>query len=245
MNNWNAIIFLTMIVHFIGLTAAVAEPAYLLDSGDKISINVYDEDMDVEVRLSGSGSFKFPYIGLLIAKGKSVDQLVDEITRKLQNGYLVHPQVRVRIEEYRPFYVNGEIRNPGSFPYQQGLTLRRAISLAGGYSDNADEDKVFVVRDNVERQMELNAFILPGDIITVEQSFFFINGEVQSPGKYAYKSGLTIRMAVSLAGGFTERASESNVVVQHEANKDQKPQGSKLENSVLAGDIITVKQSFF
>ena len=245
MNNWTTIICMTIILNFVGLTAALAETEYLLDAGDKISINVYGEEMDVEVRLGAAGSFKFPFLGLLVAKGKSVDQLDDEITRKLQDGYLVNPQVRVRIEEHRPFYVNGEIRKPGSYPYQQGLTVRKAISLAGGFNDNADEDKVFVIRDNVEQKVKLNARILPGDIVAVEQSFFFINGEVESPGKYAYKPGMTVRMAVSLAGGFTERASKSNVVVQHESNKNKKPQDTKLENSVLAGDIITVKESFF
>jgi len=68
---------------------------------------------------------------------------------------------------------------------------------------------------------------------------------VQAPGKYSYQTGMTFRMAVSLAGGFTERASESGVVVLHEQDKHKKARNVRLDTNVRAGDIITVNQSFF
>ncbi|MDQ6970763.1 MAG: SLBB domain-containing protein [Mariprofundus sp.] len=230
-----------------GLASADAD--YRLGVGDRISIHVFEEDMDVEAKLGASGSFRFPYLGTITAKGKSIGQLEGEIERGLRDGYLVNPQVRIRIEEFRSYYVNGEVSSPGGFPYQLGLTLRKAIALAGGFSEKADEDKVYVIREKDtnrrKHKISMDSALYPGDIVSVEQSFFFINGQVASPGKYSYQSGMTFRMAVSLAGGFTERASESGVIVLHEHSKNKKPKNVRLDSAVRAGDIITVNQSFF
>jgi len=240
---------LLMVLLTLAATDASADADYRLGVGDQISIHVFEEDMDVDVKLGASGTLRFPYLGTIIAKGKSLGQLETEIERSLRNGYLVNPQVRVRIEQYRSYYVNGEVKSPGGFPYQLGLTLRKAIALAGGFSEKADEDKVFVIREKDSNRRKhkvvMDSPLSPGDIVSVEQSFFFINGQVASPGKYSYQTGMTFRMAVSLAGGFTERASESGVVVLHEQDKHKNSKKVRLDSAVRAGDIITVNQSFF
>jgi len=80
------------------------------------------------------------------------------------------------IEEYRNFFVNGMVEKPGGYPFSPGLTVRKAISLAGGFKERASREKLNIIRDDdptqTPRRVNLNAAILPGDILTVEESFF-------------------------------------------------------------------------
>ena len=90
--------------------------------------------------------------------------------------YLLNPQVTVSIDEYRNFYVNGMVEKPGGYPYSPGLTVRKAISIAGGFKERAARDKINVIHDDDPKQtpqkVDLNTALLPGDIVTVEESFF-------------------------------------------------------------------------
>jgi len=78
--------------------------------------------------------------------------------------------------QYRPFFINGEVRSPGGYPYQPGLTLDKAIALAGGLTDRASVRKIFVTKGDSdsleERRATLTTSIEPGDIITVKEGFF-------------------------------------------------------------------------
>ena len=82
----------------------------------------------------------------------------------------------VSIDEYRNFFVNGEVEKPGGYPFSPGLTVRKAISVAGGFKERASRDKVAIIRDDdpthSTSKVDMNAPVYPGDIITVEQSFF-------------------------------------------------------------------------
>ena len=232
------------------VTPAWADSEYRLDAGDKISIQVYgEENMDVSATLGASGVIRYPFLGNIKANGKTTGQLESLIESGLRDGYLVNPQVRVRIETFRPFFVNGEVQSPGGFPYNQGLTLRKALSLAGGLSENADTRKIFVVREHdaaqKKQRLAMDGAIYPGDIISVGKSHFYIYGEVGSPGKYGLTEGLTFRMAISLAGGFSERASTDAAYVRHEGEQGNQGKETALDSEVKSGDIITIKQSFF
>jgi len=236
---------------FVGSAWAGAD--YRLGAGDRIAIEVYGEDsMNVNATLGASGVIRYPFLGNIIAKNKTIGELESLIESGLRQGYLVNPQVRVRLEELRPFFVNGEVRKPGGVPYTEGLTLRKAISMAGGLGKDADPEKIYVMHEGdseeSKRMIGMDASIRPGDIITVESTergFFYIDGEVKSPGKFPLSEGLTFRMAVSLAGGFTERASSDVAYVRHENEKSREGEKSGLEQKVLPGDVITIKQSFF
>jgi polysaccharide export outer membrane protein len=98
------------------------------------------------------------------------------LANQLSDGYLVDPKVYVNITEYRPFFVNGEVTKPGGYPYQPGLTVRKAISLAGGFTPRASLSKIFVIHEDdslgLPRQTTLSNELRPGDIITVDQGFF-------------------------------------------------------------------------
>ena len=85
--------------------------------------------------------------------------------------------------EYRPFYVTGEVKKPGSYSFHPGLTVERAISIAGGLTERASKNRIYVVRDQVndyaieseiddKEKAKLADVVRPGDVITIEQGFF-------------------------------------------------------------------------
>lgn len=151
---------------------------YKLGSGDMISIRVLGEDdlRRERVRLSDAGTVSFPVLGEIRVKGMTVGALEDHITRGLKGRYLLNPQVTVAIEEYRNFFVNGMVEKPGGYPFSPGLTVRKAITIAGGFKERASREKINIIRDDdpkqTPRRVDLNAAIFPGDILTIEESFF-------------------------------------------------------------------------
>ena len=149
---------------------------YRLGMGDIINITVFDEpELSVsKVRLSDRGSISYPMLGEINVLGLTVAQLRALIAGKLRGNYLVDPQVSVSIDEYRQFYLNGMVKNPGGFHYQPGLTVRQAIALAGGFQDRADRNDIAVIHDNEKKphRENLDNLVEPGDTITVEESFF-------------------------------------------------------------------------
>ena len=113
--------------------AATADSSYHLGAGDEIRIQIYAEaDLSMTLRLDESGAFNYPYLGTLVAKGKSIDELKEEVTRGLLEDVLVNPSVNVSIISYRNFYIGGEVKGPGGYAYHPGLTVKQAITLAGG-----------------------------------------------------------------------------------------------------------------
>jgi polysaccharide export outer membrane protein len=150
---------------------------YKLGPGDRVTVTVFNEkDLTVDARLSDAGTFSFPLLGELRAQGMTIGMLQDYLTEQLRNGFVVNPQVYVSIVEYRQFFVNGEVNKPGGLPYQPGLTVRKAIALAGGFTPRASYTKIFIIHEDDPfgraRPVGLDTFLRPGDILTVEQSFF-------------------------------------------------------------------------
>lgn len=156
--------------------AAQEDSAYRLAVGDVLGIHVFDEaDLSFNrMPIGESGYVQFPFVGRVPAAGRTTTEIQDEITNALMPDYLVDPKVAVSIVEYRPFFVAGEVQQPGSFPFQPGLTLRQAISLAGGLTERASPSKISVVPEGggAARRVGLDYAIRPGDTITVEESFF-------------------------------------------------------------------------
>lgn len=155
---------------------AQADANYSLGPGDSIQIKVFgEEDLSRTVVIGDSGRLTFPFLGELQVSGLTVKQLETLIADGLRGDYLLNPDVTVTMEGYRPFYVNGEVKRPGGYPYQPGLTLQKAIALAGGFTERAARTKIKVSPANgtdAPRVLGLNDPIQPGDVITVEQSFF-------------------------------------------------------------------------
>jgi len=150
---------------------------YILESGDQIYIQVFDEpDLTMETTVGQSGTINYSYLGSIAVAGQSAEQLTDTITAKLRDGFLHNPSVNVTVMKYRAFFVNGEVRSPGSYGYEPGLTLAKAVSLAGGMTDRASRRKITLTRevegDKKSYRVEMTQSIEPGDIITIEEGFF-------------------------------------------------------------------------
>ncbi len=150
---------------------------YTLGSGDKIRVQVFgQEDLTVETMVGDTGTISFPLLGEVNVKNRTPSGLEADITKRLKGPYLIDPKVTVSILEYRQFYVNGRVEKPGGFAFQPGMTVRKAISLAGGFEERANKERIFVVHgdSNSDKPIPINidSRVQPGDIITVERSFF-------------------------------------------------------------------------
>ena len=160
------------------VSASVADDEhYTLGSGDKLKITVYgEEDLGGEFAIDGSGHIQLPLVGQVKAAGLTLHQFVAELTTALQNGYLKDPKISAQVLNYRPFYIIGEVNKPGEYPYENGLTVLRAVALAGGYTYRANDGKVYVrrVNDSDETSMPADSKtrIFPGDIVRIPERIF-------------------------------------------------------------------------
>ncbi|ENO96537.1 polysaccharide export protein [Thauera phenylacetica B4P] len=157
---------------------AEANAQYRLASGDVIRISVFGEsELSIdEIRLTDAGTLSYPFIGEVRANGRTARELEQILTTKLKGDYLVDPRVTVRILKYREFFISGEVKSPGGYPYQPGLTLRRAVALAGGLTERASENRISIIRDKdpnrKPQKATLDTELEPGDTITIDQGFF-------------------------------------------------------------------------
>ncbi len=217
---------------------------------DVVRIQVYGEDdLTVERKVGGDGRIDYPLLGLISVTGQTTEELQATLKARLGAGYLKQPRVNVSIARHRNFYVSGEVKTAGGYPYEQGLTVQKAISMAGGLTDRASKAEIQVQRHG-ETGLELldagvSTAILPDDLILVAPARrFYVNGEVHKPGDYGYERGLTVHMAITMAGGFTDKASKKPKVLRIVDGQEQAIELS-LSAPVLPDDIIVVSQRFF
>ena len=154
-----------------------AETSYRLGAGDKLQINVFNQDdLTGEYTLDGNGRFSMHLIGKVEAEGMTPTELEVLLVNKLKPDYLVNPRVSVRVQNFRPFYIMGEVKSPSSYAYVDGMTYLTAVAIAGGYTYRGKKDWVYVVRgDDPEREelkLDVSSKVRPGDIIRVAERMF-------------------------------------------------------------------------
>ena len=157
--------------------AAIDQPAYILGSGDRVRVTVFgEEDLSGEFEVDGLGNISLPLIREVRAGGLRLRQLEKTIAEKLLDGYLKNPRVSIEVLNYRPFYILGEVKQPGSYPYVSGMTVLNAVALAGGYTYRAKKKDLLISRANESERGEQPAteetVVLPGDILKVPERFF-------------------------------------------------------------------------
>ncbi|MBX3493974.1 MAG: SLBB domain-containing protein, partial [Parvibaculum sp.] len=97
------------------------------------------------------------------------------VVAKLQDGYLNNPRVSAEVLNYRPFYIFGEVGNPGQYPYTSGMTILNAVAVAGGYTYRANQERVFITRGEgaeVAYPASQAVKVLPGDVVRIPERFF-------------------------------------------------------------------------
>ena len=150
---------------------------YKLGAGDQIHIMVYGEDdLTTTIKIDKSGVISFPFISDITVAGLTAKALENKIADGLRGDYLIDPQVNVAIATYRPFFIHGQVKRPGGYPYQEDLTLDKAIAIAGGLAARASKSSWKITRlvKGTKQVFKGNvaSAILPDDIIEIEQSFF-------------------------------------------------------------------------
>jgi polysaccharide export outer membrane protein len=151
---------------------------YRLGSGDVLSVRIFGEPelSSTGMRLTDSGTVFLPTIGELKVGGLTLGEIEKLVADRLRGRILINPRVSVSVDQYRPFFINGMVKSPGAYPYQPGLTVRKATSLSGGLQERASLRKIFVIRADDPKQssvrIDIDTRIFPGDIVTIEESFF-------------------------------------------------------------------------
>jgi len=150
---------------------------YVLDAGDSVRITVFEQDgLTNTYAVDQSGYISFPLVGAIATRGLTVQQLERELATKLRNGYLRDPDISVQIERYRPIFVMGEVGAAGQYSFVPGLTVQKAVALAGGFSPRANQETVDVTRSIngkvLTGRVVTSDPLLPGDTLYIRERFF-------------------------------------------------------------------------
>ncbi len=157
--------------------AAPYQQAYTLDAGDKLRIVVFGQDgISNTYIVDAGGNVNLPLIGGVPARGASTQQLSQRIAERLKQGYVREPHVTVEVETYRPFFILGEVTNPGQYPYVADMTVEKAIAIAGGFAPRAAKNTVEITRNapgqSFKGQVPLSYPLSPGDTLLVKERWF-------------------------------------------------------------------------
>ena len=150
---------------------------YRLGVADKVRVTVFGEAaLTGEFLVGGNGKISLPLIGETQASGMTIGEFQEEVATALRDGFITEPRVSAEILNYRPFYILGEVSNPGEYPYTNSLTVLNAVATAGGFTYRADNRRVFIKRADGEGEEEFPLTtatrVAPGDTIRIRERLF-------------------------------------------------------------------------
>jgi len=153
------------------------ERNYTLRPNDQLRVQVYNEpSISGDYQVDSAGYISVPLAGRLRASGRTAGQLEQAIVAALSRGVLKDPRVNVQVSNYAAFYIHGEVKKSGEYPYRPGLTVMDAVATAGGFTYRANENKVFLRRAGAgaEETFPLDAPVpvYPGDNIRIPERYF-------------------------------------------------------------------------
>jgi polysaccharide export outer membrane protein len=259
-----------LLVALVGGAAPAAQTSYVLGPQDVVNISVLgEEELSRKYTIEQDGTFTFPLIGRVTARGLTLRALEQEIRSKLAANYLKNPQVSVAVDAYQSqkVMVWGEVNQPNEYQLTGDMTLLSALAKAGSVTPNAGREAVIVraaratgaggtqepeiirvdLTDLQAGNMALNIPLRDGDTINIPKAqSAFVSGYVKNPGAYAVSEGMTVLQVLSLAGGLTERGSDRRINVTRTVDGNKKElKGVKLTSLVQPGDTIVVGQRIF
>ncbi len=155
----------------------LAQPGYTLDSGDRLRVVVFgQEGLTNAYSVDAGGAIDMPLIGPVLARGATTDELAARISARLRDGFIREPHVAVEVEAYRPFFILGEVTQPGQYPYVANMTAETAVAIAGGFTPRALRRSVIVNRNDYGRPVRmavpLTFPLRPGDTVNVQERWF-------------------------------------------------------------------------
>jgi len=231
---------------------------YVIGPADVIEVSVLKmPELSREYRVSADGTIEMPFLGSIQAEKTTSRELATAITKQLQEGYLVDPQVSVILRHVnRRYFVQGAVRLPGVYNIEGRPTLLELLTIAGGL-DATHGATAFIIHktqpgpNDAEavydmKKANLNALLRgdftennkvePGDIIQIPPSdVFFVAGEVKAAGSFPLKEGMTLRQAISLAQNTNPTAAPSKAVIFREDGSKEKKQVPVDITAVMRG----------
>jgi polysaccharide biosynthesis/export protein len=244
-------------------------PEYQLGPGDVIRVDVLDEPLLTKqgLRIDTDGTFDYPYLGRVEAKGKTKRELKNAIETGLINGgFVLKPIVTVDVEVQRPRTVQvvGEVRAVNKYPLTPGMTLLDALSAAGGLLPsagtrvkvlrrltNADGSPAaappitfeFNLNEVYDLKPEANPELREDDRISVGKAEkYYVSGQVKNTGEQIWEPGLTVRAALAKAGGIGEKGSARRIRIIRIVDGKEKKLDAEYTTLVQPGDTIDVGQ---
>ncbi len=153
------------------------EGPYILSSGDRLRIIVFGQENLANIyTIDSEGRISIPLIGPVKVAGGTTQDAARTIEAKLRGGYIREPKVTVEIEVYRPFFVLGEVLNPGQFPFVNNMSVQTAVAIAGGFTPRADQNYAELTRPISEGLITANVPITypmkPGDTVVIKERWF-------------------------------------------------------------------------
>jgi len=251
---------------------------YRVGPGDVLDVIVYGEDdLTRLITVQHEGEISFPLIGEIQVEGLTLKEVRQQIEELLGRDFLVDPQVTVKVKEYRSQWVTlvGEIARPGKYYLTGPETLLDLLTEAGGFTSQASGELVITrlngvfddgssvrrvwLSRNMAAQDQKAALALgvdDGDLVTVPaQESIYVTGEVNNPGSFALKSGLTVLQAVSLAGGLSKFGANGKVEILRKrdgaeperikVDLEEIEEGKKPDVPLAPGDVVRVGKRIF
>lgn len=235
---------------------------YTVGPGDTLFIQVYGEDgLTGPVPVSDTGAIDFPLLGAVQVAGLSPREVAELLRRRLADGYLVEPQVTVRVESFgsQPIQVLGAVAEPGVYYVRGATTVLEMLTRAGGVrGEGVNEVRVTRVANGGQVQVlpyvdlvsegRGNIEVRGGDLIFVPESLVYVMGEVQKPGPVPYRDQLTVSRCIAAAGGAADGANLGRVWILRgdtriRVNVRRILKGKAEDVPVEAGDQIFVQES--
>ncbi len=201
--------------------AAQDKDEYTIGSGDVLEVMVYgNDDLTRAPTVQTNGTITLPLVGEITARGKTPSELREELTRRLQQDWLVNPQVEVKVREFNSQFatVLGEVNTPGRKALRGRTRLIDVLIDAGGLRPSASGEialtrsegefeqgqKTLRVHVGTAGPAGLELAVRNGDVVTAEaKNYVNIAGEVSRPGRYTLESNLTVYGLITTAGGLT------------------------------------------
>jgi polysaccharide biosynthesis/export protein len=242
---------------------------YVVGPGDVLNITVFGEPLltGIHVRVDADGTIPFQYLNKVKAEDLTVAQISDVLRKGLADGYLRNPQISVEVEQYHSqnVYVLGEVKAPAKYSLPGNSTLVDVLMQAGSTTPAAghwvlinharagsnstgpvtSDDNTADLRINlsdIQSGKAQNIKILDGDTTTVPKAErIYVNGNVRTPGAFPFDDGMTVFEAMALAGGVTEKGSNTRVSIKRLINGQMKELDVKQTDILKPGDQVFVK----
>lgn len=256
----------------LGRAAGAQTVEYVIAPHDVFNVSVFGQpDVSGKFTVDADGSFSFPLLGRVNAAGLSPHALEEQIRTGLTGRFFRNPQVSVSMEQYRSQHVNvvGAVRQAGSYPLMDDMTVMDALARAGSTTDHAGPVAVITRAPHADapgtkgsaaapqvmrvdlRKLEQgtagsDVILQDGDTVFVPTAeTFFVSGHVRSPGSFPLLDQTTVLQAIALAGGLTERGTDRRVQIIRMSDGKRQTLRAQAEDLLQPGDTVVVRERLF